>query len=57
VHRREPASELVHIGVFVAHEAGTIDHYRRDLRGPDAQRACKYAAYDGLRLSAEAQVT
>jgi len=49
----ELASELIHIGQFVMHEGGTIDHFiDATFAVPTRSEAYKYAAYDGLmRLS------
>jgi len=49
----ELASELIHIGQFVIHEGGTIDHFiDATFAVPTRSEAYKYAAYDGLmRLS------
>jgi NAD(P) transhydrogenase len=45
----ELASELVHIGQFVMHEGGTIDHFiDATFAVPTRSEAYKYAAYDGL---------
>jgi NAD(P) transhydrogenase len=45
----ELASELVHIGQFVLHEGGTIDHFiDATFAVPTRSEAYKYAAYDGL---------
>jgi len=49
----ELASELIHIGQFVIHESGTIEHFiDATFAVPTRSEAYKYAAYDGLtRLS------
>jgi NAD(P) transhydrogenase len=45
----ELASELIHIGQFVMHEGGTIDHFiDATFAVPTRSEAYKYAAYDGL---------
>jgi NAD(P) transhydrogenase len=45
----ELASELIHIGQFVLHEGGTIDHFiDATFAVPTRSEAYKYAAYDGL---------
>jgi len=45
----ELASELVHIGQFVMHEGGTIEHFiNATFAVPTRSEAYKYAAYDGL---------
>jgi NAD(P) transhydrogenase len=45
----ELASELIHIGQFVMHQGGTIDHFiDATFAVPTRSEAYKYAAYDGL---------
>jgi uncharacterized protein YjiS (DUF1127 family) len=48
VATEELASELVHIGQFVMHEASTIDPFDAIFAVPTRSEAFKYAAYDAL---------
>jgi NAD(P) transhydrogenase len=46
----ELASELIHIGQFILHQGGTIDHFiDATFAVPTRSEAYKYAAYDGLQ--------